>query len=510
MRKRIRLHVVPASLLVLSASVPLAAARSAPFQAEVPTATVLTDQARKLMPTYDGETRTSLTPEEQPKVRAAAHLLAAAVELEPENTYSLWWLGHARMLLGEDRRSRGDAEDATSHHRAALAALDRALELDDSGYWTHYARAMARAALGDNAGALDGYGDTIDRANAALEAGDEAAAFVRFKARQWRCEVLMRALDFEAAREEWRSFYADNGNNQWDLGYSLAESYLRERDYANARRTYEAILETPEFVPYSSTHEQLGYLAGLQGDTAGVVARLEEALAHEFEPSMYTRLWLWILAPEAERERYGTDLEELLDHPPPNVTEWDAQLGRFAYGQGWDEEFVASAREELVRRLDAGEAPGDLMAEVWFYVGLRHERQARRAAEDFRIEELKRALDAYRRTLAEDPGSFKWEWEYARNGFARVAAALQTASAPGFALDGGSFTASDGAPLIHALARSRGTVTRLRHHPVGADEPRTLDLAGPLPALPPGDLLLVSLRDEANRRAAVRLVVDAR
>ena len=241
---------------------------------------------------------------------------------------------------------------------------------------------------------------------------------------------------------------------------------------------------------------------------APVYPTLEE-LAHEFSPSLYTRLWLWILAPEDKRARYRSDLEELLEHPPQNVTEWDARLGRFALGQGWDEEFVEAARAELARRLDAGEAPGDLMAEVWFYIGLRHEQQAQRGSDEFRIEELTKARDAYRGALAEDPTAFKWEWEYARNGFARVAAELDASQALGFAIENGGFTAADGAPLVHASAFPGGSIASLRVHSVGNDAARTADPAD-LESIRPGDLVLVSLRDEAGGLSAVRLVIDAR
>ena len=55
---------------VLLAFAPLASA--ARNQTDPPTAGALTDQARGLLPRYDGETKTSLSTDELPTVRAAA------------------------------------------------------------------------------------------------------------------------------------------------------------------------------------------------------------------------------------------------------------------------------------------------------------------------------------------------------------------------------------------------------------------------------------------------------
>ncbi len=185
-------------------------------------------------------------------------------------------------MLGEDLRNRGNTGDARAHYASALAAYDRAIELDPGYYWAHYARAMAKNNLGRLWDAIRDYDEAVRVASEhiSVAAGDADLdpRFVRFKARQWRADTRMRVLEFERAREEFRSFYADNGNNRWDLGYSMAETYQRQRDFAGAIRTYEELLTIEDYATFDSTYAQLGYLAGLLRDRQEATRRLEEAL----------------------------------------------------------------------------------------------------------------------------------------------------------------------------------------------------------------------------------------
>ncbi len=83
---------------------------------ERPTATGLVDQARTFIPEYAGEHRSFLTAEQRTAVQTASHMLSGALTLEPENTYALWWKGHAQVLLGENSFNRGNRDAGRSEY----------------------------------------------------------------------------------------------------------------------------------------------------------------------------------------------------------------------------------------------------------------------------------------------------------------------------------------------------------------------------------------------------------
>ena len=481
---------------------------------ERPAPSTLVDQARLFLPPGVGDPPPPLTPEGARDARAAEKLCAAALELDPESGYAAWWLGHARLLLGADLVARGDRDAGRARFRAAVAAFERAEALDPDSAWAPWAAALARWELDELQAALAAFDRAIDVANRAIDAageGDPAARdalFVRFKARQWRADTRMRAFEFERAREEFRSFYADNGNNRWDLGYSLAETYLRERDFAGARAVYEDLLTVEEYRPFGSTYAQLGYLAGLCGEPGPAVEWLEQALVFERAPTLYPRLWLWMLAREETRRAAAEDdLDAFLRNPPAEVSAWDLRLGAFVLGRTSVDEFEAAARAEEARRLAEAEALDDLACEAAFYAGWRLERDAERAGDGEAL--LRRALAAQHRALGFAPRQHKWEWEYARSAFARLAGALQLAPEPGFRVEGRHIALAPDRPLTRAHGATEGALGAVFFHRPGAEKRRE----GPgalLGALLPGDLLECVVEGQDGSRAAVRLVVDAR
>jgi tetratricopeptide (TPR) repeat protein len=231
-------------------------------------------------------------------------------------------------------------------------------------------------------------------------------AWVRFKALEWRPEVLMRMHAHERAREALDAFHAEFSNNGWPGLIARAESQLRERDFAAALATYEAI--TSEYGSDPEAHALAAYVHGLLGDRDAATAALQESIRRELQPGMYTRLWAVLLATQEHRPAAEAELRDFVDNAPQSVSAWDRTLGRFVLGAGGPAELLDAARLERGRRVEHGEPLADLMCEVWFYVGLRHEA----------AEERTDALAAYREVLSFRPRAFKWEWAYARLRFA--------------------------------------------------------------------------------------------
>lgn len=468
-----------------------------------PSAERLVEEARAFLPPYDGEHRAFLTAEQRTHVQAATDILSAAVTLTPESAFARWWKGHAEVLLGEDDRNRGNAEDAALHYSKALEGFDRALELQPDYYWGWYARAMAENALDRPFDALADLDRAVDVANAAIEAAgadDDASLdprFVRYKARQWRADTCMRVLDFDRAREEFRAFYAENGNNRWDLGFSIAETYLRERDFAGAKATYQELLKNDDYATYDSPYAQLGYLAGLLGDRETATRRLDEALERELKPGLYLRMWLWILATDDRRAGALAELTDFVAHPPADLSPWDLELGRFVTGEGTVDDFLEKARAEEQRRMSAAQPLDDLMCEAWFYAGLRWEEQAATIIEKTdRERTLFEARNSYSRSLRFSPPAFKWEWAFARHRMTRLP--LGGTYFPRFRLEGDDVVLSDG---------SGGTLERVFvHHPGEAQSRRGVEALRDA-RLIDGDLVQWVLRKPDGTRAVSRLVL---
>ena len=485
---------------------------TAAFQgAERPTGNALVDQARTLIPQYDGDHKHFLTVDERRDVVAATHLAAAALALEPDNTYALWWNGHAESLLGEDDRNREQRDAARLHFDIALDAFERASELDPDYYWAHYARGMANWRVGHVASAIRDYDLAVAACDKAIANGDSGAETIKFKARQWRADARMRAGEFDVAREEFAAFYADYGNNQWDLGYSLSETHLRERDFAGAREVYGRILENEEFRTFDQTHAQLGYLEGLVGNTDAALQHLDAALEREFTPTLYSRMWQWILTPAPRSQaKIDAELRKFLEYPPGSLSEWDRSLGQFVVGEIEASSFLERARVEHNTRMEQARDLGDLMCEVWFYVGLRRRIEADRLDDEAaRRDGWLSAFEAFGRALAFDPRSFKWEWAFARKHYAELGALLGKTPVVRSTMDG--VAVGDAVPGLGraatADASARGERMVARVHSPQDEAARSWTSVD---ELVPGDLLLVLVRAGADGpQRFERLVVMA-
>lgn len=387
---------------------------------DAPTARGLVSQGRALLPAYAGDHRSFLTADQRSKVSAAGHLMSAALALEPGETYALWWKAHTDVLLGEDSINRGSPEVGESHYTAALSAFDRALGLDPSYAWAWYARGLAKQRLNRP---IDGLADlnrclVVCEEQIAAAQDDQARAdplFLRYKARQWRADLLMQVFRFDDAREEFRRFYAENGNNRWDLAFSIGETLQRERDFAGAVRNFEDLLGIEGMGGFDGAHAQLGYLQGLLGDLDAASKHLGDALGRERTPGLYLRAWMWILASETSAARAQTELRNFVTQAPSSTPPWDLQLGRLLISdvdENVAQDFIAQASAEEARRKAEGLELGDLMCEAWFYVGWKFDRQ----------HQPTEASKAYRQALRFRPAAFKWEWAFARKFYGRLIA----------------------------------------------------------------------------------------
>ncbi len=490
---------------------PIALALSLPVlgQEAWPDAVVLTEQALALFPVFEGDHKAFLTKTEAQGLRAASHLLAAANELQPDLVYAYWWRGHAASLLAEDRTNRGQPALGQEYFQEALEAFESAIRLDGGHYWSHYARGMAHTNLGSPTRAIENYARAIELADAVIDSGgDEAtvldARLVRFKSRRWKTDARLRLFQFEAAREEFRSFYADNGNNQWNLAYSLGETYLRERDFLGAQETYLGLLEIPEYQGFEQTYSQLGYLAGVLGDPEEAQRWLERSLEHEFSPSFYPRLWMFILAPEDRRAATREELADFVSHPPADARPWDLTLGRYLLGELDLQGFREAAQGEVARRMAEAEALDDLSCEVEFYVGAREEWNAQASSGAAADAHLDRARQAFRKALGFTTGAFKWEWEFARTALSRVSGG-GVLGEQDWSLDGGRLSSGPEPGWLGAGALE-GKVESLRWHAPGA---RTAT-AGPPPreSLVAGVLMQFLLLVPGEDPRPVQVVLD--
>lgn len=418
---------------MLGAALPLLVALTLAPQQDAPTADELVADGWRLLPEYTGDHRPSLGAAAGAWAQAAVHLFEAALALDPGHVRAHWSLGHGATLLACDATSRGLAT-ADGHVETARGALEGAMELSPGDPWNAYALGVLEVHGGAPAAGEGHLGEAVRWLDARAGTGSatDSDPWLRFKALEWRGEALMRAGRFEEARAAQGAFHGEFSTNAFPLGVARAESYLRERDLAGARREFEALTEA--FPDDFQAHASLGYLAGLRQDDDAAAAHLAHALQIEPLPGLYLRLWRWILAPDPLRAEARAELDEFVSDAPPSLSPWDARLGTFVLGGSTQEEFIAAARAEVGRRLEAGEDVDHLLTEAWFYVGVRHAEDARGLQGEAREAALGRARAAHREALRSRPIAWKWEWAFARLFHARLARDAgqgTTAAAPG-------------------------------------------------------------------------------
>ncbi len=378
-------------------------------------------EAWALLPTYGSTQRFLLTQDEERNSRAAAHILSAALELSPEHLRGLWSLGYTQRLLAENARNRGRQQQAERHLRAALDALNRATELDPKDPWSPYTRGLCLTDAGQHEAALADLELALRHVDAQMQAGLNVTD-IRFQVLEWRCEVAMRAGHWSAAREDLRAFHSEFSSNSWPLQIALGESYLRERNFAAARKVYLTTID--QYPNDFQAFALAGYLAGLTGDRDAADMHMHMAIQTERIVGLYTRLWYWMLAQPEDEAAALVDLTRLLANPPSSLSAWDRSLGQFCIGQLNMTEFQAALKRERARRLQLAEDLDHLDCEAAFYRGMRLEYEAKLLGPGAAAVGLRdQALSAYSEALQARPIAWKWEWAFARLGLARLSKA---------------------------------------------------------------------------------------
>lgn len=470
----------------------------APLQDSKPTAEDLVAQAWQLMPAYEGDHRAFLSAQLAGEVQAAAHLFEAALALEPEHLRGLWSLGHARVLLAENHRNRGERELAERHHARCLEALGRGLALQPEDPWAAYARGAAQTAFGNYDEALADLQLAIDSSSAAIDtaaaAGQDTSnsEWLRFKAEEWRCESLTRAQLFDEAASALAEFHGLYSNNEFPGLMAAARMNSRARDFASVQASFERNIEL--FAEDGQSSENLAYVRGLLRDREGATRLLKHAISLERVPGFYTRLWLWILATEEEAEEARADLQLFVDNAPSSTTPWDLRLGRFLLGEGSVPDFVEAGRLEVERRIEADEVVDELPCEVQFYAGVFWRRMAE-GIEDFEARRFaqQQAWEHFQKALEFRPIAWKWEWAFSRLAFADLSAVLEVGNESGFELKGRQFEQGD---LRVELRDARWCVA-------GSARPTS----NPEHVPSAGDLLMGNWIDQEGRRRPIMRVV---
>ena len=323
---------------------------------------------------------------------AALPLLDAAIEAAPDDVVLRRWRGHCRNLLEE--------------YIGALADYDRALVLDDTDPWTHYARAMSLHSLGRLREAVDGYGAAIERSPDYL------------KAVQWRAFTHMLLGEYRDALRDYDRALQIAPGDAWTIE-NRAQVKLRLRDFDGAAHDYSLLTAAyPDDSLYRLYHALALTLTGHRDRAWQDFGRLLEV---DPDAEGYAALWRWWVDRDRERaERELTLWREGRDG-------WEALLADVMLGQG-------SIDAVEAHRLAQPEIQQPALAcERDFYHGL-----ALRSAG-----ESERAIHALEAAIASNSRA-SWEWDAARIELGSLADALGRRSSLGFTLDPGGVVTTAG------------------------------------------------------------------
>ncbi len=500
------------------------------------------EKAAELIPGSDGTHRFFLSDTEGRNVRRARKKLNQILADHPDypdELKVLWHLQRCPLLLAENLKNRGKVEDSRPLYEENAQILNRAIDIDPDYFWNFYKRGVASYNLGHYQAALEDLSQAKQMAENDEAKKAEADALL-MNIRYYLAASQMRVYATDAAIASLASYHSDypweGGGEKWVDWNQLdakANVFLHARDFAAAASAYQEITEHDDYRRDNFVHRahaNRGYARGFVNDTAKAIESLDAALKFRFDhnDALYPLLWKSIIAPDAATKSAAEDeLIELLQKVD-GISSWERTLITFVLWPqlekkarplktrarglrlGSDDEFIKEAEATIKREREEGRPAYYLMSEVWFYIGLRHERVAEELVAEPRQDELERALEAYENALGIWLQNFSWEWEYARKHLNRVAKKLGRAADLGFTTAGNEITKVSKASIADRLGLKPGTIKSLRLHRIPDQQVVTNDLELTELAFEPGDLLQLEVANEAGISRYFNIVVGTK
>ena len=367
------------------------------------------DEAIKAMPSYAGDHRSVVSPEEHVQLVETAELLEQGVAVpEYSAAYRLFWmwkLQECYTLLAEDIKNRhvrlslrerlaldedqdpSKEKSSDDYYRLALATNSRALELRPTGwytelnhYYTHYVRGMALHNLGRYTEAQPDYLSAMKLAKEALDAVKENdqlhvgdAALILEKAEGWNLDTYMRLLDSESADEVAREFYKrlsqvqgqGNEANFWSLRHGaggvagLTSIYLHTREFDKASEACRAVLDKSRYSSNSYSYTMQALMDGLLEDpskrvksASSAACLLKDGYNRESndQNKLFQMIWMLVLADRAEHTKLSTTFMKFQLSRKRIETYWDRVLCSYMYWDSITEEEKTGLWDELPKK----------------------------------------------------------------------------------------------------------------------------------------------------------------
>jgi tetratricopeptide (TPR) repeat protein len=249
-----------------------------------------------------------------------------------------------------DLFTQGNARYARQDYSGAIAAYDRALQLEPGNAFYYHGRGAARQAAGDLDGAIMDYGRALE-----LDPKFAAACYNRGTARKAKGDLPGAIADYDHAL-------------QLDPKYALAltgrgNARKAGGNFAAAIVDYDRALQLDP--KYAATWYHRGLAHYLLQQWPGALRDFRRAGELQPQAQEHPRRFVWLVqarsgqATAADRE-LAAHLEK---RPKDSPADWPSGLARFLLGR-IDEAALLAALPTSV-----GEA--DRRCEYWFYVGMK-------------------------------------------------------------------------------------------------------------------------------------------
>ena len=328
--------------------------------------------AQDPVPTETGGAELALQRKWQQAIESLTLLLAA----EPDNVEALRWRAHA--YTGAEQNA------------AALADLDRALELGTGDAWTHYARGMCLHHLGRLEDAVAAYSRTIG-----IEPGFQKAYEWRGFTRGLLANHVGAIADIDVALR------IDDGN-PW-LRFIRGKAFAALLDFGRAEADFWKVLDGQP--RHDDAQCQLGYLKACLGEEAAAIGFLEKGVALDAAQQFEARPWLHQLyARSGDVQAAAAQLDAIAaatdaDGIDPAVFTWVRHLAAHLRGELGLEELLQRAVAEAPKPAEVAQR----RCAALMHAGLAAQRRGDKAT----------ALLLLARAVATE-ASDQWEWSMAR------------------------------------------------------------------------------------------------